>query len=735
MTSYWAIAIGINQYTCFQPLIYAQRDARAMRDFWVGEAGFAPDQCLLLIDSTTAADRGAIYPNRENIRDYATQLCQEQLPAGGFLWCFFSGYGTRFEGQDYLMPIDGDPERVPATGFAIEDLFKVLKAAPTDKILLTLDMNRSKNSLSGEGIGEQTVALADTYGIATLLSCQPEQASHETLALRQGLFTAALLEGLRYRGCITPESLAHYLSDRLPALSDYHWRPKQQPLAIIPVEQRHQLLLPQRAIARAGAGYTSDTFRGISNEEASNQPSASSPAQPSVTSVGSQSLIVYPTPLSLRADDAAPPEAALPEAVSSSEFQPVLNPENLNGNAKTLNGKGVPHSESVTSVDVNHEGVSSESDELFWQNVRLWGGAAVLLLLLGVLLSNWAALRDSFFPNLETTSENSTEADTATSANDNPSPAASEPSPSSDSSTPDASQGASSFMAPSESPDPEAPPMDNQSPAAENPAEPVSGSAMSGSAISGSAIEDARAALQNQRQEEAIALLDQVPAEQRSENYNQLRTEAEQALNQARQQNQTILNNARAVLSRSRALNATNQASDFSQAITQARQVRPGQPLYDQAQQSIATWSQVILDLAEGRAGQGNLNSAIAAARLVPPDRPEVYSAAQQAIAQWQQQQTNQETLQQARGLIRRNQASSYNRAIAVARQISVGQPLHGEAQQLIGEWSQTILELARSRANQGQLNSAVQTAVLVPANTPAHAEAQEAIATWRNQL
>jgi len=711
MTSYWAIAIGINQYKHFQPLIYAQRDARAVRDFWVGEAGFEPDQCLLLIDSNTTVDRGAIYPSQANIRDYVTQLCQEQLPAGGFLWCFFSGYGMRFDGQDYLMPIDGDPEQIPATGIAVEEVFKLLKTAPTDKILLTLDMNRSKNALAGEGIGEQTMTLADTYGIATLLSCQPEQTSHETLALRQGLFTAALLEGLRYRGCITPDSLARYLSDRLPALSDYHWRPKQQPLAIIPVEQRHQLILPQRAIAKVGGDYS---------------PALVSDDIPTGSSISpSQSLIIYPTPPSADAGN----------------LDSVLAPETLNGNAdqggvdgsvETHNGKGVGGLNSHASVDVVYEDVNSESDDLFWQRVRLWGGAAALLLLLGVLLSNWAALRNSFLPAPESASENSAESEAIApdASTDNPSPAPPESFPSPDASTGDAvAEGASSFMAP---PSPDAAPSDtgNPSPAPDDPApEGV------GQTTSGSSLENARSALQNQRQEEAIALLDQVPQAQRNAAYNQLRTEAEQALEQVRQRNQAILNNARAVLSRSRALNATNQASDFSQAIAQARQIRPGQPLYDQAQRSIATWSQVILDLAEGRAGQGNLTSAIAAARLVPPSNPEVYSAAQQAIAQWQQQQTNQEILQQARSVIRRNQASSYNRAIAIARQISPGQPLHNDAQQLISEWSQAILDLARSRANQGQLNSAIQTAVLVPANTPAHGAAQEAIATWRSRL
>jgi hypothetical protein len=708
MTSYWAIAIGINQYKFFQPLIYAQRDARAMRDFWVGETGFAPDQCLMLIDSNATVDRGAIYPNRENIRDYVTQLCQEQLPAGGFLWCFFSGYGMQFEGQDYLMPIDGDPEQVATTGIPIEEVFKLLKTAPTDKILLTLDMNRSKNALAGEGIGEQTIALADTYGIATLLSCQPGQTSHETLALRQGLFTAALLEGLRYRGCVTPDSLAHYLSDRLPALSDYHWRPKQQSLAVIPVEQRHQLILPQRAIAKVGADYSPDFGSGD---------------LPPSSSIGSsQNLIVYPT-----------------QPATGDDLDPALTPATLNGNAGTLNGKGTngkgTTSSVATPVDVVYEDVDAESDDLFWQRVRLWGGAAVLLLFLGVLLSNWSALRNSFFPDSELASENSGESEAiapdASTANTNSANPELSPSPSPPTEAP--SEEASSFAVPPDLSDTASPAAGEPSPALGGESSPAPENG--GQSTSGSPLENARVALQSQRQEEAIALLDQVPQEQRTEDYDQLRTEAEQALNQARQRNQTILNNARAVLSRSRALNATNQASDFSQAIAQAQRIRPGQPLYQQAQQSIATWSQVILDLAAGRAAQGNLNSAIAAAQLVPRDRPEVYSAAQQSIARWQQQQTNQNILQQARSAIRRNQASSYNRAITIARQIPANQPLHNEAQQLVGEWSQAILDLARSRANQGQLNSAVQTAALVPANTPAHAAAQEAIASWRSRL
>ena len=36
----WAITIGVNQYEYLQPLQYAQRDAEAMRDYFLQEAEF-----------------------------------------------------------------------------------------------------------------------------------------------------------------------------------------------------------------------------------------------------------------------------------------------------------------------------------------------------------------------------------------------------------------------------------------------------------------------------------------------------------------------------------------------------------------------------------------------------------------------------------------------------------------------------------------------------------------------
>lgn len=181
-----------------------------------------------------------------------------------------------------------------------------------------------------------------------------------------------------------------------------------------------------------------------------------------------------------------------------------------------------------------------------------------------------------------------------------------------------------------------------------------------------------------------------------------------------------------------------NQASLFNRAIAQARKIKPGDPLYQQAQEDISRWSQVILDLAEGRAKQGNLESAIVAAKLVTPDNPSIYAKAQKSIVQWQvglkQQAQNQTIIQEAQQQLVRNQASSYHRGIINLRKILPGQPKYGEAQKLISEWSNQIYTIANSRASRHQFSAAIQAAKLVPEGTPDYQLAQNAIARWEEE-
>jgi tetratricopeptide (TPR) repeat protein len=178
--------------------------------------------------------------------------------------------------------------------------------------------------------------------------------------------------------------------------------------------------------------------------------------------------------------------------------------------------------------------------------------------------------------------------------------------------------------------------------------------------------------------------------------------------------------------------------SQFSRAIALANQIKPGEPLYDEAQQAIARWSQVIFDTAEGRAAKGKFEEAIGAASLIPKDQP-MHEEAQKLIARWRgsakQQQTNRNILQGAKKLIQPEQASSYNKAIDLVRQIPSGQPGSAEAKNLTSQWSQSILNLAQARASEGSFDQAIQTASLIPSNTPAYPKAKVAIEQWKRQL
>ncbi|NJL46920.1 MAG: hypothetical protein HC929_04730 [Leptolyngbyaceae cyanobacterium SM2_5_2] len=244
---------------------------------------------------------------------------------------------------------------------------------------------------------------------------------------------------------------------------------------------------------------------------------------------------------------------------------------------------------------------------------------------------------------------------------------------------------------------------------------------------SAQALELARTALAKQQFGEALTWLNQIPEDQRPEDYATLLSEAEAGY-------ASSVVTGEAMLSEARRLVEPVPASLFNDAIERARQVPVGDPEYDQAQADIARWSQVILDLAEGRAASGNFDGAIAAAQLVPQDQADVHAQAQEQIKRWQQRQVNRQLLQQAQGLLQPDQATSFRDAISLVQQIPPDYPESATAQERIDQWSQDILVIARARAAVGQTAEAIAAANLVPADTSAYDQAQQEIQQWQGQ-
>ncbi len=189
----------------------------------------------------------------------------------------------------------------------------------------------------------------------------------------------------------------------------------------------------------------------------------------------------------------------------------------------------------------------------------------------------------------------------------------------------------------------------------------------------------------------------------------------------------------------SKAYLKSNQASSFNRAISKAKEIQSDSPFFQQAQADITRWSEVILDIADGRASEGDLPGAIAAAKLAPQDDSSTKLIAQkatEAVQIWQsraqKQNLYQNYLAQAKASIKPGQASSYNKAIGILQKINPEVEEYSEAQDLIEQWNEQIYLIANRRAASGNLKQAAAAAALLSRNSPYYQEAKRLQASMK---
>lgn len=698
MPNSWAITIGINQYRHLQPLMHAQNDALFTHRFLTEEAGFRADHCVLLSDLATSVEHQVVYPDKLALLEWLQTITQ-QVNQGDRVIFFFSGYGAQVEEADYLMPIDGDPGQVESTGIAAADLISVLANLPTDKTLLLLDINRSQGSLAGQTIGQQVIDLAEKYEVATLLSCQPEQYSHETFGTRHGLFTAALLEAWR-QNCTTIGEISDYLIQRLPELCEHHWRPTQNPVSLIPASLKTVKILVEDAIAAdreaASPPLALEIPEALKNHEIS-EPIESSDVNESDAD---------------ESEDDLGPDDLGPDDLDSDDL--ILKPPSLQ---PPYRKDRKAYEEEVTSDTGN--AIVPYRKPVNGTQLRNWGLLALAVLVLGVLIKQpfvqaaWQDLSEKISAVASRATRDGTADEGAKVA-----PTAEGAIPTSDE---DSASGPTPALSNSVTAQPT---TDNNG--TNTAAETDSKAGLEADQATAKAlIAKASAALTNRQYSEALIALQQVPQSQRDNTFSSILTQARAGAAEAQQANASVLTEARTAIQ-------PIQASQFTEAIAKARLIQPGEPYYEAAQNDIRSWSQVILDVAEGRATSGNLEGAIAAATIMPYDNPELYQKAKDRIAFWQQRQNSRNIMIAAQAIPKSGQASSYQEGIVKLREIPIEHPEYENAQRLADDWSDRIFSIAQARAAQGRQQAAIQAAILVPAGTTAYEPAQQAIRRWQ---
>ncbi|WP_204102941.1 MULTISPECIES: caspase family protein [Spirulina sp. CCY15215] len=626
MADYTSIAIGIDRYQFIQPLSYAQDDAQAIQHLLLEETGLPAEQALLMTDSSAWLGGKSTQPSKENIFYWLDAWLEKQSTS--LLWFFFSGYGVSWQGVDYLMPIDGNPADIPNTGIPARELFEHLKQKGFDQILALLDINRSPGVIAGEPVGSEIAQFAPEMGISLILSSQLEESSHEAVALGHGIFSAALLEALRYFGQdIVLHDLSGYLYDRLPELSEHHWRPIQHPLIVIPsIELAEQALLPTGGTAQAATAIAPI----ITGEETAREEAIATEENALASEMELETAKVPSLP------DLPPLKTASEGNNDNGEVFQDTHPENMPQipAAEAAKKPGRPKNLSI-----------------------LMGAGAILLALLALF---W------FGRPREEIAETPPPDPSSAPAIADPDPTAL-PSPVTTAESPvsTATQNAATAE-----PQNSTPPNTPETNAATEPPPPLT-------------------------------------------------TEG-----------------SRSILARARTYIQTNQASGFSRGIEEAQKIQPGAPLYAEAQADISRWSEVILDIARGRAAKGNFSTAIAAAKLVPPEQAPTYAEAQKSVTLWteqgKQQTVNNRIIRSARRMVRTNQASSYNKAINELKKVPQGQPGYLQARNLTESWSRQIYLIANSRAARGSYQQAIVSAKLIPEGTSSYNDAQKAIARWQ---
>ncbi|GAB4386456.1 MAG: hypothetical protein Kow00121_53080 [Elainellaceae cyanobacterium] len=230
-----------------------------------------------------------------------------------------------------------------------------------------------------------------------------------------------------------------------------------------------------------------------------------------------------------------------------------------------------------------------------------------------------------------------------------------------------------------------------------------------------------------------------------------------------------------------------------AQAIAQSRELpdlltglklvenwSPNQPLYHDAQQAIAQWSELLLVIARSKIAESDLEGAIAAAQQVPETSP-VYTKAQEAIAAWQQewkegaaileiaqtaikaqdwkkaseqvaelgyfdheywriQQADvlfkqivrekqaRQSLTQAQKLAKENDPTKLGEAIVLLQQVAPNTQAAPEAEIARHEWSQVLITFALKAWQQGDSNRAFNIAAKIPLDSSLPMQGQDLI-------
>jgi hypothetical protein len=195
-----AVIIGNKKYgERLPPVDFAHNDAEAMKLFVVEILGISKGNVMDMRD-VTLADMEAVFGNS---RTYKGTLWRWVRPRESDVFVFYSGHGVPGlnDGRQYLLPVNGDPDKAEIGGYPVELLYSNLNKLEARSVTVFLDAcfsgESSRGSLVRNASGIRvTPREMPEVPLTVVSAAHRDQVASWDKEAQHGLFTKHLLEAL-----------------------------------------------------------------------------------------------------------------------------------------------------------------------------------------------------------------------------------------------------------------------------------------------------------------------------------------------------------------------------------------------------------------------------------------------------------------------------------------------------------------------------------------------------------
>jgi uncharacterized caspase-like protein len=214
-----ALVIGVSDYPPPIPKLPAvANDVREVAALLASDKGQFPAQNVISL-----VDQGA---DRQSVLGALEKTFRDVQPDDG-VFVYMAGHGAVVKDDYFFVAHDTKADALPATGVPLAQIKAAFDGSPSQRAFLWLDFCHSGGILARDLMGtaddraviERSLKVVQGQGKLILAACTPYQSAWESAQVGHGLFTDALLRGLKggatNSGEVTVNSLFDFIDRQM----------------------------------------------------------------------------------------------------------------------------------------------------------------------------------------------------------------------------------------------------------------------------------------------------------------------------------------------------------------------------------------------------------------------------------------------------------------------------------------------------------------------------------------